>query len=130
MTMSASATQWKRTAGAQSVHRGDDRLGDPLMPRREMQVEVLHRFAVAAHALPVSGQLLNVDPGLEGPPLPGVDDHAHLRVAVELQPGAGELITHQGVHRVQRLRPVVDQPADRTVTFELQCLVRTESITH
>src|SRR6185437_16372050 len=62
-------------------------------------------------------------PGLERPALAGVDDHPHLRVLVQLLPGDGELVAHLGVHGVELVRAVVDQPADRPMALDLEIAV-------
>src|SRR5690606_14752080 len=110
-------------AGADAVDRGDDRLPDALVPGGEVQVPLLQRPPVALHADAVGGDLLHVDAGLEGAALAGVDDHPHGRVAVELDPGVGQLLAHAGVHGVELLGPVEDQPAHRAVALDLQGLV-------
>src|SRR6185503_7212690 len=106
------------TAGADPVDGGDDRLPHVLMPGGEVEVPVLDALAVALHTHAVAGDLGDVDAGLEGPAGAGVDDDADLGVVVELAPGVGELVAHPGVHRVQLIRPVVDQPADGPVALD------------
>ncbi len=88
------------------------------MPGREVQVEVVDGLAVPGHPDAVGGDLGDVDAGLEGAPLPGVDDDPHPGVAVELDPRVGELVAHVGVHRVELLRPIVDEPADGSVPLD------------
>jgi hypothetical protein len=52
-----------------------------------------------------------------------VDDDPNLWVVVQLAPGKGELVAHQVVHRVERFRAVVDQPANGAAPLDDQRLV-------
>ena len=88
-------------AGADAVDRGDDRLPHVVVPRREVEVELLDRLAVALHALAVGRDLGHVDAGLERAALTRVHDHAHLGIGVERAPRDLELVAHQRVHRVR-----------------------------
>src|SRR5262249_49523654 len=108
---------------ADAVHRSDHGLPHVLVPRREVHVEVLDRFLVATHAEAVAGDLADVDTGLERPALAGMDDDPYLRIVLELRPGVGELVSHLGVHRVEPVGTVVDQPADMAVTLHHEMLV-------
>ena len=109
-------------AGAQAVDGRDDRLPDLLVPRREVEVELLDRPSVALHANTVARDLGHVDAGLEGAALARVHDHLHLGIAVELGPCHRELVAHTGRHRIELVGAVVDQPADRPAPLELQAL--------
>ena len=104
ITMSASATQWNPppqqiplTAVITGFHTRWCHDG-------EVDVEVLHRLAVALEADAVGGDLGDVDAGLEVAALTGVDDDPYGGIGVELQPGVGELVAHGVVHGVEQRR--------------------------
>ena len=107
-------------AGADPVDGGDHRLGHALVPGREVDVPVLHRPAVALHAHAVGGDLADVHPGLERPPVARVDDDPHLGVGLQLQPGDGQLVAHGEVHGVELVGPIEDQPAHRALPLDDQ----------
>ena len=107
-------------ARADAVDRGDHRLPHLVVPRGEVEVELLDRLAVALHALAVGRDLVHVDAGLERAALAGVHDHAHLGIGVERAPRELELVAHVRAHRVELVGPVVDQPADRAPPLQLQ----------
>ena len=50
-------------------------------------------------------------------PAPGVHDHPHVGIGVELLPRDRELVAHLRRHRVEPIGTVVDQPADGTVAL-------------
>src|SRR4029077_1125599 len=60
------------------------------------------------------------DAGLERASFTGVHDHLDLGIGIELQPRVAELVAHVAAHRVELLRPVVDQPAHRAVALHDQ----------
>ena len=95
ITMSASATQWKPPPAQMPLTAVITGFHTSLVPRGEVQVEVLDRLAVALHAHAVGGDLGDVDAGLERAPLAGVHDHPHLGVGVELRPRQRELVAHR-----------------------------------
>ena len=88
-----------------------------------MDVELLHRLAVALHAHAIGGEFADIDTGLEVATFAGVHDHADGRILIELGPCLGELVSHGVVHRIAHVGSVVDQPADRPVSLDDQVLV-------
>src|SRR5262249_16914339 len=89
-----------------------------------VQVPVHDGVLVTLHADAVGRDLGHVDTGLERAPFPSVNDHAHRGIGVELEPRVAELVSHLGVHRVELVGPVVDEPTDWTVALDLEVLVR------
>ena len=73
-----------------------------------------------AQSVGVPAQLHDVEAGLEGAALAGVDDDPHIGVGVELAPGRLELVEHGGIHRVGGLRSVEDEPTDRALALDTQ----------
>ena len=104
ITMSASATQWKPPPAQMPFTAVMTGFHDLVLPRREVQVEVLDRLAVALHADTVARDLAHVDAGLERAALAGVHDDAHLGIVVERAPRDLELVAHVRVHRVELRR--------------------------
>ena len=115
--MSASATQWNpppQQMPLTAVITGFHTCWCQLVKWRSNSAD---RLPVPLHAHTVTGDLGDVDAGLERPAGPGVHDDPHLRIGVQLPPRDRELVAHPRVHRVQLIGPVVDQPADRTASF-------------
>ena len=66
-------------AGADPVHRRDDRLPHFVVPRREVEIELLARLAIALEPDAVGCDLDHVGARLECLALSGVDDHPDRR---------------------------------------------------
>ena len=100
-------------AGAHAVDRRDDRLAHLVVPRRQPQLGPPGAPRLLAQRVAIAGQLDDVETGLEGGAVAGVDDDAHVGIVVELVPRRLELAHHGRVHRVAGVGPVEHQPADR-----------------
>ena len=92
--MSASATQWNAPPAQRPLTAVMTGFHTCWCHDGEVEVEVLHRLAVALHAHAVAGDLAHVDAGLERPTLAGVDDDPHVGIGVELLPRHRELVAH------------------------------------
>src|SRR4051812_2550464 len=88
-----------------------------------MEVPVLDALPVALHADAVGCDLRDVDTGLERAPVAGVHDHPHIGISVELEPGVGELVAHAGVHGIELVGTIVDEPPDGPAALDDQVLV-------
>ena len=65
------------------------------MPRRHAQVEIARPPALPPQGLLVRRQLSDVEPGLEGVTVAGVDDHPHVRVGVRERTRDRRLLAQQ-----------------------------------
>ena len=94
---------------ANAADRGDDRLAALRDPLPAAGDEVL---GISLN-VGLSGHLLDVGAGGEGPLVAGQDDRADRRIGFELVERGVEVADQRGVEGVERLRPVEGDDADR-----------------
>ena len=109
--------------GANAVDGDHDRLPNPVVPGGELQLSSLCASRMLSHGVQVGADLLEVDAGLEHPPVAGVDNHPDMWVVIELMPGVFELGEHLGVHGIPHVRSVEDEPPNRTPPLDDERLI-------
>jgi hypothetical protein len=108
---------------AKTVHCRDDRLSHALIPGSERNGVGLLNIASEYLGTFWVGQVDEVNTAAERPARAATDDHHHRLVIVKLDPGFGQLGTHNEIHGIACARPVEQQPTDGASPFDDQCLV-------